>query len=186
MDLAGLYAQASKIRMENTVIHNCAQYCVALTLGGEYNINHCTFVNYWSDSRREDPLFVMNNYFKDQFGKLYVWPIKNTRIDNSIIYGSNTEEFLFDLQEGAEAQYYFNHCIIKAKEKAPSGTSFNEIYLNQNPQLKRDDANNQVNYSVDTLSFSIGKADPGFSLQFDILGQPRDFEPDLGAFERLE
>jgi hypothetical protein len=170
----------------NNVVVNCGQYAVALTWGGNYDIRHCTFANYWSQSVRVTPSFVLNNYFQDQENNIYAFDF-NAYIANSILYGRNQEEMLYSFDGGASYDYYLENCILQTLEDYTDPAHFSEC-LNNQDTIFLDYYNND--YRLDTLSAAIDKGNPTvltqspFDLRRDFLENLREPDlPDLGAYE---
>ncbi len=53
----GLFSRFYNIEANNLLIANCEIYGLALTLGGAYSFNQCTFANYWENSIRQPLTF---------------------------------------------------------------------------------------------------------------------------------
>jgi hypothetical protein len=170
----------------NNVVTNCGQYLVALTWGGDYDIRHCTFANYWSQSVRVTPSFVLNNFFTDQDNNIYAFDF-NAYFGNCILYGRNNEEMLYSFDEGASYDYFLESCLLQTEEDFTDPAHFANC-LNDKDTIFLDYMNND--YSLDTLSAAIDKGNPQvltgfpFDLQPDITRNNRELLlPDMGAYE---
>jgi hypothetical protein len=170
----------------NNVVVNCGQYAVALTWGGNYDIRHCTFANYWSQSVRVTPSFVLNNYFMDQENNIYAFDF-NAYFGNCILFGRNQEEMLYSFDNGASYDYFLENCILQTQEDFTDPAHFSNC-LNNQDSIFLDYLNND--YRLDTLSPAIDKGNPQvlstslYDLTRDILENSRETElPDLGAYE---
>ena len=173
----------------NNVVTNCGQYLVALTWGGDYDIRHCTFANYWSQSVRVTPSFVLNNYFTDQDDNTYAFDF-NAYFGNNILYGRNQEEMLYSFDGGASYDYFFENCLLQTMEGYTDPSHFTGC-LNNRDTIFLDYMIND--YRLDTLSVAIDAGSPAvltsspFDLQRDILGNFREpMLPDLGAYEFIK
>ena len=171
----GIFARNYKIEANNVVVGNCGQYLVAVSGGGEYRFNNCTFSNYWNFAVRETPSFAMINQYQI-LGEVYQRQITNSYVINSIIDGNLKNEFQLEL-EGVN-EFTSNYTIIKTDQQLPG--DFNNIYLNQNPELI-DPA--IFDYRPSENAFVLGKANPATATLSDITGTARPANPAVGAYE---
>lgn len=178
MSLAGILAQGASIEADNCEITNCGQFLAALTIGGKYRFNHCTFVNYWAESARSTPSLLVNNYYEDIHGNIQARPLTQADFTNSIIYGNQESEIAIDQEQSAPLNYAFRHCIVKNKDQLIG----NDISYNITPGFK----DSLADYDLATGAFAIDKGDPAFLnavTQSDIRNWPRSGNPDAGAYE---
>lgn len=180
----GIYANQYCIDAANFIIANCGNYAMALTGGGMYTFKHGTVINYWTNSTRTNPsLFFNNLYLNPNDGQYYGYDF-NFEMDNSIMYGSLSEEFETDFYVGTDTTYMFNNCLLKTKRKNdPVFSNYNNCLFNLDPQIL--DYNN-FDYHLDTLSPAIGIGNPIYStgwLQYDLDGVSRGNTPDAGAYQ---
>ena len=184
MSIAGLFAQGSNVKAENTVIANCGEHTLLLALGGSYDFRHCTFANYYNISIRQTPSVLLNNYYVDVDENLQVRDFEHIFFGNSIIYGSLQEELLFDFHPTTDPAYTFNHCLIRTQQDTFT-PSFVEVIRNQNPRFHDPGAQD---YRLKENSPAIGAANPdiAFEIPFDLLGQDRTESPDIGAYQYYE
>lgn len=175
--LIGILGITSKIYAENTVVSNTGSYTVLGYFGGDYDFRHCTFANYSGSTGRKDPLFVMNN--KERSGDVVVktYDLKYN-IQNCIIYGNIEEELGFDVELSKLLGANIEKNLIKTKNKDMTAT--NLVY--KDPRFV-DPSKNK--FSLDTLSPA---HDAGMvlspAINTDIIENPRDSKPDIGAYER--
>ena len=121
MSAIGLFARGSRISGYNNLVTNCGQTCAAFTLGGEYNMDYCTFANYWPFGSRQDPTFVLSNFYTDINDQLQVREITNTNFRNCIMYGSNANqsdfnEFVVALEDPEMQDFDFEYCLVDTDE----------------------------------------------------------------------
>ncbi len=181
MNGAGILSRFYKIEGQNLVVANCGGYCLALTGGGDYHFTQSTLANYWPYSIRNNPAVFLNNFLPDSNKQPVPYPI-HFRLDNSIIYGYNENEFGTEMVSGADSSYLLDHCLVKTTLKMDNIDYFNQIIKNKDPKFL--DTDNQ-DYRIDTLSPAIGQGNPALSVSapFDLLGNPRGQHPDLGAYQ---
>jgi len=187
MTSAGIYAQGSTIKAYNCLISNCGQYAIALTLGGDYEFNHCTIANYWNYSTRSTPSLLINNYYTDINNNIQLRPLNNATFGNCIIYGNKENEIVLDNDSNTNFNFKFDHCLIKTNIQTENANNFENIIKNITPNFISKFGSD---YQLDTLSVAkdYGKIEIGELFPIDINGNSRisDNGPDLGSFERIE
>ncbi len=177
----GIFSRLYAIEAKNTVIANCGNYALALTGGGDYRFVHTTIANNWSLSVRNNPSIFFNNFLLDSSNNPVAIPFQFA-MGNSLIYGSNSEEFNYEFVSSADTNYVFENCLIKTERRIADWPGFVNSIANENPLFK-DYVN--FNYKPDTLSPVIGKGKPEFAQEvpFDLDGVSRTESPDLGAYQ---
>ena len=189
MTSTGVYAQGTTIEAYNTVIANCGQFATALTLGGSYEFNHCTFANYWGYSSRSTPSILINNYYIDIYGNTQIRSLSKAYFGNCIIYGNKESEIFLDKNSAGEFNYAFDYSLIKIESTINTSNTENYINILKNVDPKFNDPYNN-DYELDTLSPAkdYGKIQIGLSFPLDINLNNRTIDngPDIGAFERVE
>lgn len=174
---ASLFAQGAKIRAMNCQFGKAGNNSVALRIGGDYFLNHCTIDNYWTSSTRNSPALVLNNYFES--GGVVRPRRLIASINNTIIYGSNDNEITLDTIPAAGwASYLFNTCIYKTDE--PINSNFVGGLLNTDPLFK-----NSSSRELQQNSPAKGAADnsPALLLTLDIQRNSRSNPASIGCFE---
>ncbi|PBQ34363.1 hypothetical protein CNR22_22155 [Sphingobacteriaceae bacterium] len=110
MSYWGLYCKYFTVYANNTVISNCQEHSVNISLGGGYRFAHCTFANYWSkDKVREKATLSINNY-----NDVQTLPL-NLVIANCIVDGKLENEVNLDIKTAVNTQvtYTFANCWLK-------------------------------------------------------------------------
>lgn len=192
MSFTGILGQGTYIEAANSVIGNCGNRSVALTLGGKYDFRHCTIGNFWNKSFRREAALVLNNYYFDVNNNVQLRPLEKAYFGNCIIYGDKDDEINFDQHSsGGVFNYTFENCLLKTKADLSDGSKFIASFKNENPWF-RDPYKGE--FQPDTLiSPVIDKGNllilNGFftDLSLDQAGNSRigDAAPDLGAYEFL-
>ncbi|HNW98010.1 MAG TPA: choice-of-anchor Q domain-containing protein [Bacteroidales bacterium] len=187
MSAAGMYFQGTWIEAENCVIGNCGQYGVILNIGGKYDFKHCTIGNYWTQSNRQTPSLVLNNWYEDINGITQYRDLEKAYFGNCIIYGTVDDELYLDKKSGALFNYNFDHCLIKTKLDTAASFTANclNCFFNQNPDFTDVSA---TDYSLNSTSPAINKGALSIAnyVPFDILRHNRttNTAPDIGAYEK--
>jgi hypothetical protein len=185
----GILARASSVRGENLVINNVGQSSFAGTIGGNYSFTHSTFANYWNNSFRQFPTVLLNNFAVDSDNNTMTNPLESAIFTNCIIYGSNNNELLLDEAQGAEFNFYFDHCLLRYENSSTSlganydfqnAQLYNSLIRNANP-LFENPSHNKLRIPNNSLANGVGIVS-GLLTQ-DILGVSRGIMPDLGAYE---
>lgn len=185
MSAAALYGQGAHIRAVNCVFANCGQYVVALTLGGKYRFENCTFANYWSVDVRTTPVIALNNYYQSAAGPYIMRDLDSAYFGNCIIYGDIGEEIGMDtlLSNTGNFSYKFEYSLLKTQRAISNGLHYNNAYQNSDPGFSNIGDNNYK--PVITATNVIDKANPALFVPVDINGilRPLGVNPDLGAYE---
>jgi len=173
----GILAISSDLYAFNTIINNCEINTVGNFAGGNYRYEHCTFANFSFDFFRNNPSVVFaNNLLLDDENALV--SDLNVSVTNSIIWGSLNEEIILSASGEASFTVDLSNSILRSQlDLVENNNILNSDPLFVNPVI--------YNYALDTLSPAI---DMGLEIGItqDYKGNPRDDNPDIGAFERKE
>ncbi len=189
MSISGIYAQNANVLVYNTVVSNCGYYAAVLSLGGNYEFVHTTLANYAPSHSM--PSLLFNNYHVDSEQYVHTYDF-SAIFANSIVYGSLPSEFRIDVATGAQFDFQFDNCLLKANQNDKSvdwnDTSvFNNVLVGDSA-LPRFVNVAEGDFHLDTLSAAKDKGG-SYYLEFfplDLDGNMRDSNPDLGAYERIE
>lgn len=178
MNIGGILAFSSDVRVINTLIYNCGDYLVGNFAGGNYYYDHCTLVNEPNFFFREGPSVQFSDNLVLADNSLLVADL-NLKIRNTLIWGSEEEELLISESGQAVVTKDFVSGILKTK------IGINNFFPSQEGNFPGFTHPFLFDYTLDTLSNAQNKGtDIGISI--DLLGIPRDTKPDIGAFERVE
>jgi len=189
--LIGLLARNYRVEAQNCLFYSSGDYLMAVSGGGEYNFNHCTFANFWNFSSRQNPVLLLTNAYQNPPGVLQVRSIENTTFSNCIFYGNNENELemSFD-EEGVNIEIQFEHCIVKYNEDENDYSQYfgESVFVNQSPGFVNPF---EKNFRLTSGAFAVDKGTvaPSVSIpdlspsNVDIEGNPRGADPDLGCFE---
>lgn len=191
----GILGRETNILGKNVVIGNAGQVSLAATVGGTYNFTHSTFANYWSNSLRQLPTVLINNYFTflNENGQetIGVRDLHAANFTNCIIDGSNNIELLFDRAENGIFNHSVKNSLIRFNdfnnnfennaEMDFSSTNYSGIILNGNADFKSTTKNN---FNIGQNSDAVNNALPS-SISTDILGVSRNPTPDIGAYQHI-
>lgn len=188
----GILGRATSISAENVVVNKSGQASFAATLGGQYNFTHCTLANYWTNSFRQFPTLLINDFVVDDDNNIITNALEEANFNNCIIYGNNSTELLLD-QQGEVFNFKFSNCLIRFDNDALEDSGnyiFNDLNRYENVVFNalpnfQDASNNQLQIGNDSAANGIG--DPLFSalVPTDILNRDRGSLPDSGAYESI-
>jgi hypothetical protein len=175
MSRSGLLGFTSDLYAVNTLINNCAEFCVANLAGGNYTYNHCTFANYSVTFFRENPVLAITDNLLLGDQSLLVEDIK-LRMTNTIVWGDFDNEMILNNEGGADFDVLITSSIIRTTDQDLDG---NGNLLNSDPFFIDPI---EYNYRLDSLSPAI---DTGLmsEIMHDLDGKNRDQNPDIGSFE---
>ena len=181
MSLVGLLAQGSHVVAENLAIVNCGQHAMYLALGGSYDFRHVTIANYYRIDIRNTPSVFINNYYRDIDGNIQVRPFDHLFFGNTIVYGNNQEEIVFDIHDGTTVDFVFDHCLLRTQ--LDTGTeSFIAPIVNQDPLFNNSQLHD-FRLTEDSPAIGAGNPDIAHEIPFDLLGRDRTERPDIGALQ---
>lgn len=179
MTSLGIYGNAgAKINATNCLVDNIGQYTVAISVGGDYVFNHCTFGNHWLFGDRSTPVMLVTNWYEFSPGNNIVRPL-NLAVDNCIIYGDQDNELTLDLLSGSILNYHFANCAIKTDQNV-SGPEFTNNLINQNP-IFMDPSIQNYHLAASSPCKDAGNTVSGVIT--DLENKPRDGSPDIGCYE---
>ncbi len=182
MSFAGIFTVNANLKAYNNVVNNCQLFMSANFGGGTYEFLHNTFVNTPNNFIRDEPSVQIADWLPISQTEAITNPL-SVQLVNNIFWGDLKEELFIDDPSGVfENKVRIESNIIKSEE-----TSWEESgnYISQVRNFPGFTNISNRMYSLDTLAFA---KDLGIStsVEFDILSNPRDEKPDIGAYERIE
>ena len=195
----GVYAQQGSLVIENSEISNCGESCI-VQLGGTLRMAHVTVANYYRYASRKNASVRILNYVT-QNGVRLTFPVTSAVIENSIIFGGNSEELELGQDTTSVTDYnvLLSHTLIKGKRVesdrfvdcrwARSQNERNGIdTVFVNTSIVDIAETGYFNFHLDSLSCArdCGSTSVSTLYPFDLDGKDRntDGKPDLGAYER--
>ena len=171
----------AKVKAENCVIAKNGNHALLVLEGGSFFFNQCNLLGY-SSGQETAPAIGISNYYNDYFaGTQNIGSIPEGKIYNSVIYGNLESEIAFDTisDAGITLSFDFRNCLIK---RTPAGTDpfYSTIFWNSNPLFTNIALGNYLFPNNSKLN---NNANSAFSNAFDIKGNPRGIQPDIGAYE---
>lgn len=188
----GILGRATSINAENLVINNSGQSSFAGTFGGRYNVVHSTITNYWTNSFRQFPSVLLNNYLVDADNMKSTNPLDEANFTNTIIYGNDNPEMILDKDNDDTFNFKFTNCLIRFNDSNNNFTGdqydFDNVVLYENVLF--NDVPEFLDPYANKLQIPDGSPADGFgivsgNLFSDILGTMRITPRDLGAYESI-
>lgn len=189
----GVLGRATSISAENLVINKSGQSSFAATFGGNYNIIHSTIANYWTNSFRQFPALLLNNFSVDLDQNFIPNALISANFTNCIIYGNDNPELLLDPIPDAGFDFKFKNCLVYFNDPNNnfSGPYYNfedlnyyeNMLFNTSPEFL-DPQQNKLQIPLNSPAAGQG-ANVG-NLNTDILGTTRSTPPDLGAYNATD
>lgn len=190
----GFFARHANADVTNSLFYENGSQAVALTYGGNYNVQYCTMSNFGND---REAMLLNNFYCSDILCSDGVQLNKLTcTVDNCIVIGSSSDELwladaaepkgeLFDVMmrnnivvvddilDPDNYPDFFSSVCAACFEWMPGDTLFLDMHKH--------------NYQLDTNSIAEMKAIPIPGIIDDLENHPRDLiMPDIGAYEFRE
>lgn len=175
----GLYTINYEIDASDLLVSNCGQRTLAITAGGNYRFDHCTFANYWNLETRNTPSVLISN--RDQANDL---PLANALFYNCLIYGDQAEELELD-SINQPFNYKFDHCLLKTQRSTSDPYHYSQVLVNEDP-LFVDPLGQDfhiMNATSPVVDFGGPISDPVLNTDLDNQPRPQDNAPDLGCYE---
>jgi len=144
----GILGRATSISAENIVINNSGQSSFAGTIGGKYNVTHSTIANYWSNSFRQFPSLLLNNFVVDEDNNTIAnesTALTEANFTNCIIYVNDNPELLLDRSNASDFEFKFTNCLIRFDDPNGNFTEsqynfgnterYDSVFFNQEPDF---------------------------------------------------
>lgn len=175
----------SNVELRNTLLANTLNDCLYVD-GGIVNMNNCTLAQFYP--------FDANRGVALRFSSLK-YPLHQLTCRNSLITGYSQDELsaVHEDVEGNIFNFDFSNSIIRTpKIMTDDSLHFvNVVYEEYTDTVKAgakhfrkiDIDNQRYDFSLDSISPAIDKADVLTAEPLDITGSRRDDAPDIGAYE---
>ncbi len=170
-----------KLKAENCLIHKNANHALLVLEGADFYFNHCNLLGY-GNGDGSTPAVGISNYYNDfSTGTQFIGSINEGIIYNSVIYGLESSELVFDTiaESGVTLNFDIRNCLIK-RESPATENYYQNITWNADPQFIDIENNDYLFPNTSPLN---NAANTLFALFFDILGSARNIPSDIGAFE---
>ncbi|TDT45436.1 hypothetical protein CLV90_2524 [Maribacter spongiicola] len=187
-----LWARNASIDATNLILGASGNSSLLIENGGSYSFTHATIANYWNKGFRFNAALEIYNSRKNASEDGF--DLTKAEFKNCIIDGNSSTEILLQSNNQNSFNFSFQNSFIK----------FNEATINDNLLYNFDnemlfstiilDGNidyylpfeNDFRIGLESEVINKGDVNTANSVPFDILGEPRLPNPDLGAFQAKE
>lgn len=192
----GILGRNTSVTGENVVINNSGQSSFAGTLGGKYNLTHCTIGNYWNNSFRQFPALLINNFTETE-DAVIIADLIEANFNNCIIYGNDNPEFIIDEVEDDAVvfNFKFTNCLALFSDSNNnfSGpnydfedtTHYEGMLFNRDPDF-RDPFISDMIIGQNSAAVNLGNSFYSNQVPLDILTVNRTTMPDSGAYQHID
>ena len=175
----------ARVKAENCVVTKNGNHALFVLEGGDFFFNHCHLLGYGA-GESATPAVGISNFYNDYANNVTnIGSINEGKIYNSVIYGNQVSEIVFDTLPGANLQFDIRSCVIK-RETPATENYYTSILWNSNPlftNIAENDFTFQLGSSLNNTANAALTAllPPPF---YDIKGVLRNAAtPDIGAYE---
>ena len=185
---SGVTGFAAQIQMSNCLFYENGSNAFNAILGGQYNIDYCSFYNGGNDRSGMD----LRNWYCYDFPECQQFASLDLQFNmkNSIVSGSNRDEFWIVPTDSSDFQLDIRNSILKIDEllDPDQHPDFLNTYTSDCIVWTRQDSlfadPSMDDFHLDTLSIAEERAIVIPAIQLDIEGNMRDAgKPDIGCYE---
>jgi len=186
MSAIGMLAQGATIDGYNNLFYDCGQTTAAFTLGGRYRMDHCSFVNYWSEGVRQAPSVLMTDWYEDVNGQIQLRSFNGSSFNNCIFWGNNYaltdfDEFVVSLLNPPIDPFIRFSAVDVADDEFPLNILENCTVDQLPPFVSTSNRDFHIESNNALWDGAFGQ----FSTATDLDGNPRIVgNPDKGCYER--
>jgi hypothetical protein len=168
----------AKVRAENCIVSRNETHALLVLEGGDFNFNHCNLLGF--GPAKASAVGISNYYSNPISGITNVGSIHEGTMTNCVIYGTNDFNLAIDTlhMNGITLNLQFANCLIRS-DSVFSDPFYTNVLWNQNPLFENT---NQGDFLYLPNSPLHGNG-LNTGLTLDILGNPRQNPPDIGAVE---
>jgi hypothetical protein len=169
----------AKVKAENCIVAKNGTHALFVLQGGDFNFNHCDLLGYGSST---NPAVGISNYYNDyNAGQTNVSSIDEGKLYNCVVTGNLTTEFAMDTiqMSGVVLNFDFKNTLLRSEEIYTDSFYDASVIWNGAPVFTNP---TEFDFTFGTSSALQG-AGINTSVVTDILGNPRNNPPDIGAIE---
>jgi hypothetical protein len=169
----------AKVKAENCIVAKNGTHALFVLQGGDFNFNHCNLLGYGSST---NPAVGISNYYNDYAaGQTNVSSIEEGKLYNCVVTGNLTTEFAMDTiqMSGVVLNFDFKNTVLRSEEIYTDSFYDASVIWNGSPVFTNP---TEFDYTFGNTSDLQGNG-INTSVVTDILGNPRNNPPDIGAIE---
>jgi hypothetical protein len=169
----------AKVKAENCIIAKNGTHALFVLQGGDFNFNHCDLLGYGSST---NPAVGISNYYTDYTaGQTNVSSINEGKLYNCVVTGNLATEFAMDTiqMSGVDLNFDFRNTLLRSEETYTDSFYDASVIWNGNALFTNP---TEFDFTFGANSDLQGTG-VNTSVVTDILGNPRNNPPDIGAIE---
>ena len=169
----------AKVKAENCIVAQNGTHALFVLQGGDFNFNHCDLLGYGSST---NPAVGISNYYNDNAaGQTNVSSIEEGKLYNCVVTGNLTTEFAMDTiqMSGVVLNFDFKNTLLQSEVIYTDSFYDASVLWNGTPLFTNP---TEFNFTFGQNSALQGNG-INTSVVTDILGNPRNNPPDIGAIE---
>lgn len=169
----------AKVKAENCIVAKNGTHALFVLQGGDFNFNHCDLLGYGSST---NPAVGISNYYTDYTaGQTNVSSINEGKLYNCVVTGNLTTEFAMDTiqMSGVVLNFDFKNTVLRSEQVYTDSFYDASVIWNGNA-LFTNPTEFDFTFGVNSVLNGNGITSTVVS---DILGNPRNNPPDIGAIE---
>ncbi len=191
--VTNLWAITAKVDAENCVFGSSGSASVYINQGGDHDFTHCTIANYWINGFRNIPGLFVDNFSSPGTTPSQGADLVNATFSNCVVDGNRSREIGFASNGSNTFNFLFVNSSLRFLDTS-GDPSENPFYDFENPMLFQDILLNArtdfedpirnrfvptgTSQLLDAANVAIAQQVP-----FDLLGNDRTQNPDMGAIE---
>lgn len=169
----------AKVKAENCIVAKNGTHALFVLQGGDFNFNHCDLLGYGSST---NPAVGISNYYTDYTaGQTNVSSINEGKLYNCVVTGNLTTEFAMDTiqMSGVVLNFDFKNTLLRSEEVYTDSFYDASVIWNGNALFTNP---TEFDFTFGSNS-DLQETGVNTSVVTDILGNPRNNPPDIGAIE---
>ena len=169
----------AKVKAENCIVAKNGTHALFVLQGGDFNFNHCDLLGYGSST---NPAVGISNYYTDYTaGQTNVSSINEGKLYNCVVNGNLATEFAMDTiqMSGVVLNFDFRNTLLRSEEIYTDSFYDASVIWNGNALFTNP---TEFDFTFGANSDLQGTG-VNTSVVTDILGNPRNNPPDIGAIE---
>ena len=169
----------AKVKAENCIVAKNGTHALFVLQGGDFNFNHCDLLGYGSST---NPAVGISNYYTDYTaGQTNVSSINEGKLYNCVVTGNLTTEFAMDTiqMSGVVLNFDFKNTLLRSEEVYTDSFYDASAIWNGNALFTNP---TEFDFTFGSNS-DLQETGVNTSVVTDILGNPRNNPPDIGAIE---
>ena len=169
----------AKVKAENCIVAKNGTHALFVLQGGDFNFNHCDLLGYGSST---NPAVGISNYYTDYTaGQTNVSSINEGKLYNCVVTGNLATEFAMDTiqMSGVVLNFDFRNTLLRSEEIYTDSFYDASVIWNGNALFTNP---TEFDFTFGANSDLQGTG-VNTSVVTDILGNPRNNPPDIGAIE---